>query len=241
MRSVAREALELSERLRAAKTPDECWSTLLEVLSQFGFVSGGYGAGHTPDDITMFMEYPPGMAEEYFSNELYKDDIFVALGCSNRQSPIIAPNHKIFDAFPGHKKVISLVHDYNMSHCALGFRLFDTRWIVGSICLVPEKMTEHDFRKICDEHIDDIHLMSQLFHNALITKPYFGQAYNLSPRVIDCLYFAAMGLSSKEIAEKLGIMPRTVDHHITEAITLLRAKNRTQAIAKAIILNIISV
>lgn len=62
----------------------------------------------------------------------------------------------------------------------------------------------------------------------------------LSPRQIECLQLAARGLTSAEIAHDLGISARTVDQYFGEACDRLRVRNRTQAVARAIALDLIS-
>ena len=51
----------------------------------------------------------------------------------------------------------------------------------------------------------------------------------LSPREREVLVLAGDGLSSKEIARRLDISPRTVDTHIGHAIAALGARNRLEA------------
>ena len=49
-----------------------------------------------------------------------------------------------------------------------------------------------------------------------------------------CLALSARGLTSRDIAAKLGIASRTVDFHVGKALVKLAALNRHEAIAKAI-------
>lgn len=55
----------------------------------------------------------------------------------------------------------------------------------------------------------------------------------LSGREHDCLAMSARGLTSRDIAAKLGIATRTVDFHVGRALVKLAAINRHEAIAKA--------
>jgi len=55
----------------------------------------------------------------------------------------------------------------------------------------------------------------------------------LSDRQHDCLAMSARGLTSRDIAVKLGIASRTVDFHVGRALVKLAAVNRHEAIAKA--------
>jgi DNA-binding NarL/FixJ family response regulator len=63
----------------------------------------------------------------------------------------------------------------------------------------------------------------------------------LTPRELNVLALAAQGLKTAEIAARLFISPRTVETHIENAGMKLGASNRTEAVAKALDLNLISV
>jgi len=62
----------------------------------------------------------------------------------------------------------------------------------------------------------------------------------LSQREHACLAMSARGLTSRDIATKLGIASRTVDFHIGNVLQKLAASNRHEAIAKAIAQGLIS-
>jgi DNA-binding CsgD family transcriptional regulator len=65
------------------------------------------------------------------------------------------------------------------------------------------------------------------------------QAGGLTRRARECLTLAARGATSKEIARKLSISMRTVNAHLEQAIVRLGAKNRQEAVAKALTSGII--
>jgi ATP/maltotriose-dependent transcriptional regulator MalT len=55
----------------------------------------------------------------------------------------------------------------------------------------------------------------------------------LTDRQIDILKLLHVGLQNKEIAEKLFISPKTVDHHISAILTKLEVSSRTKAVIEA--------
>ena len=55
----------------------------------------------------------------------------------------------------------------------------------------------------------------------------------LTARQVECLERVAAGLTSRQIAEELGISDRTVDAHVGECVQRLQAKNRSEAVARA--------
>ncbi|MFT4956165.1 MAG: LuxR family transcriptional regulator of spore coat protein [Brevundimonas sp.] len=55
---------------------------------------------------------------------------------------------------------------------------------------------------------------------------------HLSARQMECVQLAATGLTSSEIAMRLGLSPRTVDEHLTGACRTLGVRTRIQAVAR---------
>lgn len=53
----------------------------------------------------------------------------------------------------------------------------------------------------------------------------------LSARQADCLRLAGQGLSSRQIARRLGVSARTVDDHILLGCRWLGVRTRVQAVA----------
>ncbi|MBF0093646.1 MAG: helix-turn-helix transcriptional regulator [Alphaproteobacteria bacterium] len=66
-----------------------------------------------------------------------------------------------------------------------------------------------------------------------------GGEIRLTRRERDVLSGCALGLRSKEIAKKLGISTRTVEHHFAKAMQRLNAKSRAEAVAVAIASNLL--
>lgn len=62
----------------------------------------------------------------------------------------------------------------------------------------------------------------------------------LTARQLECLRLIADGETSAEIAASLGLSKRTIDHYVQFACAKLGVRNRTQAVAKAIQLDLIA-
>lgn len=77
-----------------------------------------------------------------------------------------------------------------------------------------------------------IHLCRRPLHER--STPGTLASRRLSDRERSCLALSASGLTSRDIAGKLGIASRTVDFHIGNVLAKLSALNRHEAIAKAI-------
>lgn len=67
-----------------------------------------------------------------------------------------------------------------------------------------------------------------------IRKPVPEDTFNLTDREIEVLEQLTRDLSVREIAENLGIAPRTVGHHLTNIYAKLQVPSSTGAVAKAL-------
>lgn len=63
----------------------------------------------------------------------------------------------------------------------------------------------------------------------------------LTRRENEILHWAARGLTTKEIAKRAQIAPRTVERHIENARLKMRARNRVHMISKAIAAGILTI
>jgi DNA-binding CsgD family transcriptional regulator len=61
----------------------------------------------------------------------------------------------------------------------------------------------------------------------------------LSPRQTECLARIAAGQTSQEIGSALGLSARTIDHYVGFACAKLGVRNRAQAVAEALRLDLI--
>jgi len=81
----------------------------------------------------------------------------------------------------------------------------------------------------------------EMFMVDVVTRTFSGTAptMQLSPREVQCLQMAAHGLTSADIAIKLGIAERTANFHFGNVLTKLDALKRQEAIAKGMKLGLI--
>jgi LuxR family transcriptional regulator len=96
---------------------------------------------------------------------------------------------------------------------------------------------EADFDRAADVHLGGFSVLAHALHAA--SEPLFGVrerqsvAVRLTPRELECVRFAAEGLSAKEISLKLGRSAATVVMHLNAAARKLESRNRAQMIARA--------
>ncbi|MCC0034454.1 MAG: helix-turn-helix transcriptional regulator [Hoeflea sp.] len=103
-------------------------------------------------------------------------------------------------------------------------------WNLGST------MPRQQLEKILDRHGDITRLAAHLSHEKLARSDSSAEmaAPVLSPRERECLQWLAAGLRTKEIADRMGIRPITVELHLRNARNRLGAQTREQALARAI-------
>jgi DNA-binding NarL/FixJ family response regulator len=65
-------------------------------------------------------------------------------------------------------------------------------------------------------------------------KRFERQGKSLTPRHVEILRLASWGLTYEQIATKLELSPKTVEHHVAKAIKRLCAKNITEACVQAV-------
>ena len=75
----------------------------------------------------------------------------------------------------------------------------------------------------------------------MLSQDSFANEPVLTNRELEILEHIAHGLSTKEAAKHLDIAPRTVDRHIENIRLKLRAKNRSNMIACAVMYGILRV
>ncbi|WP_339827085.1 helix-turn-helix transcriptional regulator [uncultured Parasphingorhabdus sp.] len=78
-------------------------------------------------------------------------------------------------------------------------------------------------------------------HSEMLHHESFENAPVLTAREHEILEYIAQGLSTKEVAQHVGIAPRTVDKHVENIRLKLRAKNRTHMIACAVVEGLLEV
>jgi DNA-binding NarL/FixJ family response regulator len=74
------------------------------------------------------------------------------------------------------------------------------------------------------------HIATKLVRRVSATQ----SCYDLTKREYEVLNLLAGGLRNREIAEKLNITERTVKNHVTQIISKLGVKSRTEAVTQAL-------
>jgi DNA-binding NarL/FixJ family response regulator len=82
-------------------------------------------------------------------------------------------------------------------------------------------------------------VVAQLGRLAHRTREASGAQATLTDREIEILGLVAVGLSVKQVSTRLGLSPRTVETHLSKLYHKLGARNRVQALSRAVSLRLI--
>jgi DNA-binding CsgD family transcriptional regulator len=122
----------------------------------------------------------------------------------------------------------------------------DTSKIMIALSSRERYLTEARRREICSATGQIMHFAS-LFHwifaKRVIAKGIapLQEGQPLSEREVTCLQFSARGMTSKDIALKLGIKHRTANFHFANIISKLGVLNRQEAVANALLHGLINI
>ncbi len=109
---------------------------------------------------------------------------------------------------------------------------------IGIISLAKKSICKAD-----SDAIETIKLLQPTLHEVIIrlSKRYKeSKKVLLTPRELESLHLMIEGYTSVEIANLLNIAERTAIFHINNIIEKLDAKNRTQAVARAILIGLVN-
>ncbi len=234
--------IDIIEKLQKTDNLLEIKNLLIETKEKLGFNHILYTVRlpHALTSISHFLigDYPIDWLERYVEKEYVKIDPVIA-HCTSSQ--IAYCWDKLKDSIE--PAVIDFTHDASN----YGF--------IGGISIGVN--THHGNNSILSVATDIVitknskqYYMVSLYMTAL--QPHIYEAINrvssykqtqdcsLSKRELDCLLWSAEGKTSDEVATILLIKTPTVVFHLKNAIKKLEVTNRNQAIAKAILLRLIT-
>lgn len=110
-------------------------------------------------------------------------------------------------------------------NCALEFQ--ETAVLTKENKRVTYKSVKMPLVTKLNETIGTIGITSLLYSESV-------DAPTLSKRQKDCLYFAVLGYTMKEISIELGLSPKTVEHYINNVKNKLKCSSRSMLIQKAL-------
>lgn len=238
--------LELAERFQVADGIDAAWLVLRRELARFGGTDAGYGycwhgcADTAPGELLLHYDYPQSFLDQYDEAGHVEHDWSVLHAISEPYEFYVSTDRRALQQMT--PRQLQVEHDaYEVDlHHVVTMPLRDSGNGAGGLTVAFRGTAETEFDGIIAAHEEDLRRIGLLFHGAIRQQPGLGGLIDLSRREREVLTWTAAGSSSKVIAHRLNLSARTVEHHIASAAKRLGAHNRTHAVAKALVLNLIS-
>lgn len=210
---------------------------LVETLGLDKFVFGGYSALAEPgSDPLILGSYPLAWQERYRQLQFQSIDPCVRHFRSSLY-PVVWTRR--FFADPA---ALGMLEEARCHGIFSGITCPAPLSSLGQFCMSATNGDNIETSSIhMAERVPEIHLLSSFFLEAFRGMRHEAQAaVELTKRECQCLSLAANGCRDGDISEKLRISVRTVVFHLNNARRKLRASNRSQMIARAIVLGTVT-
>ncbi len=217
------------------------------VLAHLGFASmvyGAKGAGPMDERVFVWTTAPPEWVQEYDQNSYVEIDPRVRSGWDLPLPLVWDSTMRVEDARGTYFLERAARHGIG-SGVAMYFFIED--YMVMLSLNRPERVLSAVERSRMEARMGDALHFGYLFHwlymRDVIARGMRPQHHGapLSPREHQCVHFAAHGMTSNDIAVKLGITERTANFHFSNSISKLGVLNRQEAVAKAVSLGLVKV
>lgn len=234
-----RSALDRIESDLKEARPQELIAEFIKIygLQHIAYVGFNF-PGRGKDLPVSAISYPEAWVDRYLEADYLKHDPVLKAGSSS----ILPVDWGDLDVSSRQaRQVFGEARDFGIGRQGL---TFPVRGRHGEKALVSITCDESSsiWQRIKAYLIRDFQLLSHHLHDAALRAEKIpNRKVRLAPREIDVLHWAALGKTSAETAIILGLGERTVRFYIEVARYKLGAVNITNAVAKAIVLNLISV
>jgi len=228
-----------------ANSISEAWDAFAERLQVVGFEVGALVYKADPDTI-----FP---SESQLFGELISQDyvefcrrpqagdqrIRVPHASMRGHQALLEPDDLLMDATLGERDrlILEVVRDFGLTS-GWTTPVLDATSDHFSVLALSGLGSRREFHRRLSRHRvaiarGTIHLVEGLNVGALVQQ--YGPGL-LTARESDCLAWTSAGLSSKQVADRLRISTATVNEYLASAQRKLQCGNRTQAVARAILL-----
>lgn len=234
--------LDTVEELNTMNASGDVHRSLLRIAERYGLKNVAYLAhalpGRSHKDPLIAVTYSTEWIKRYFDLRYMKHDPVVSLGLSSMMpidwGEIGAPN-------PTVQRLFGEARDFGVGRHGMTFPIRG-RFGERGVFSITSDESDMEWTRIRKLFMRDFQVLGYHVHGMVLRAECISvQSVKLSPREIDCLRWAALGKTAAETADILGIGERTARCYLETTRHKLGAINITNAVAKAISLNIISV
>lgn len=241
MSSALQQTYDAIEQLNRAITPQGVCDALTSFTSRFGLTSMVAGAkpllhgagGERLEQYLLLSAYPPGWLERYCRQNYLRIDPVVRR-MQSEEAPFLWAEAASGDLEPAARTMFGEAAEFGLK---AGFAV-PMLTLDGAFAVLAGPAAE-----IPPDARGMIGLISLFAIGRALDLRNRGSRRKLTKltrREVECLKWAADGKSEWEIAQILGVSEHTVDRHMANARRKLGARTRTQAIATAMRLGLMS-
>lgn len=234
-------AFSLIEKLPEGISSQETWRITSRFFESFGFDKLIY-IDKSLEGLSMFTTFPESWTSHYQASGYEKVDPFFHYCCATT-----TPMGTGVDFLPDYDFLTGIERQLIQEAGETGMRAGMTctvrkagpggagGWNLGS------SLPRDEIMRIFSENADLLRLAAFFAHERMQSAMRAERrGILLSPREKECLLWLAQGLRNKQIADRLGLRPVTVELHLKNARKKLGAETREQAIAIALLNGLIS-
>jgi LuxR family transcriptional regulator, quorum-sensing system regulator SdiA len=225
-----------------------CWNSFFEQISrEFHATSALYGFGHSKFTtqrvgLTKSLIIRHNHPEDYMrivGSERYLNDDIATIAIIRSGEPFLWHQAEDMPWATAEQLAQAQLDKKLGMHVGVSFSLpFAQRKGIGGMGIATSGLSEIEFEAFWLERGDDLQKMVKRF-DAHMRPIMIANRFSLSRREREVLAYSAGGLLAKEIAEQIGISPKTVYNTLERARVSMAASTTMEATAKAIIFDLI--
>ena len=226
------------------------WKRVNQELKRFGVTSIMYGAIATKTELEFGSRTESMIWKTNHGSEFFKR--FCTPGRDDSIDNCLTYEHSLHNTTPFVWHDLSMWENATpkqMAHALaatelglfVGFTLPTTYFgeeRYGAISVSVGDHTPESFYEMWEADREELFQVLEVLDTGMRNK-YLAEMIQLSIREKETIQYFAAGLRAKQIAEKLGVGVKAIEKYIESARKKLKAKNRDQAIAKALVFNVI--
>lgn len=234
--------LDTIDELETLSASGDVHRALLNIAQRYGLKNVAYLAhclpGRSHKDPLIAVTYPTEWIKRYLDLQYVKYDPVVSQGLVSMM-PIEWVDVGVTSAAV--KALFGEAREFGVGHNGMTFPIRG-RYGDRAIFSITSDESDLEWSRIRRLFMRDFQVLAYHVHQLVLRAECISvPSIKLSPREVDCLTWAGLGKTSTEIAQILGIGERTSRCYLETARHKLGAVNITNAVAKAISLNIITV
>jgi LuxR family transcriptional regulator, transcriptional activator of the bioluminescence operon len=185
-------------------------------------------------EISTITNYPESWIKTYFESSFQSQDPVVRY-CFENVTPIRWDQLLQLDDYltPAAEHILSQAAHAGLAHgLSIPLRSHNGDFAIFSLATASGEDIENRFEKLLPlAHAFSTELFGTVMRININNKTQTKE--NLTPRELECLFWACEGKTTWEISKIINVTERTVIFHLTSATKKLGAVNRQHAVAKA--------